>query len=105
MNGVMMGSHTPENVAIARLLFSHVRGGATRGCRILCASRRARCNEGWAARAHKKSGSPAVGSRVDSRDGERLRLGGGLDPRVVLEELLVQLDVVLPVRRCLVLGE
>jgi len=44
-----------------------MRGGARHGCRRLCASRRSRCRGGWAASAHKKSGSPAVGSRVDSR--------------------------------------
>src|SRR2546430_17004014 len=37
--------------------------------------------------------------------GVQLLLGGGLDSRVVLEELLVELDEVLPLLRSLVLGE
>src|SRR5882724_4644948 len=49
----------------------------------------------------RASGSPRCRARPEPRSG----LGGGLDSRVVLEELLVQLDVVLPVRRSLVLGE
>src|SRR5215467_5176912 len=55
--------------------------------------------------AHKKTGDPAMGPREETRRERRLALGRGLDAGVVLEELLVHLDVLLPVRRRLVLGE
>src|SRR5580704_7271556 len=81
---------------------------------------------GWRDRVHRAVGSD--GARLPSRVGTsrgrqkerdprtrvpvaaradrgRLRLGGRLDARVVLEELLVQLDEVLPVGRGLVLRE
>src|SRR5215472_15907432 len=75
----------------APLIFGHMRNGVARGCRGLCAADRPRCRPLRATRA-QKAREPDEGSRADAKSG-RLGLGRGLDPGVVLEELLVQLDV------------
>src|SRR6185295_15129538 len=71
-----------------------------------CAGPAAPCRRARA-RTHNNRGPaerrvPGDGARAG---GSRLRLGGRLDARVVLEELLVQLDEVLPVGRSLVFRE
>src|SRR5947207_1655492 len=59
-----------------------------------------------AGRCAQNEGPSREGPSHDPARGRpRSGLGGGLDPRVVLEELLVELDEALPLVRGLVLGE
>src|SRR6185436_19229264 len=91
--------------------FAEMTRRALAACTAFCAMRRGRlpARQGTSRRQRgadmlagtRASGSPRCRVRPEPRSG----LGGGLDARVVLEELLVQLDVVLPVRGGLVLGE
>src|SRR5215470_3497411 len=88
---------------------AHIRGRPSSACREPRASapralQRAKGNVDIA-RAHKKRGPVAGSPRGDETGEERLALRRRLDAGIVLEELLVHLDELLPVRRRLVLGE
>src|SRR5437762_5397085 len=56
-------------------------------------------------RRAQKQKALAIRGPVTANAAERSGLGGGLDPGMVLEELLVELDEVLPLIRRLVFGE
>src|SRR4051812_26007945 len=58
-----------------------------------------------AGRCAQNEGPSREGPSRHSSRGRRSGLGGGLDPRVVLEERLVELDEALPLVRGLVLGK
>src|SRR6266540_5869103 len=83
-----------------------MRRRSRRRCRRMCADVALTLQPPPCTNGAQKGGGPSPDPRLDyEARGVTLGLGRGLDARVVLEKLLVQLDEVLPVRRRLVFRE